>query len=358
MKLPGEWAGYAWALLAVAACTGAGLAMTPRFDVVNVGLVYALGVVLVALRHPRGPAIVASVAGVAAFDVLFIPPRGEFTVDDPQYLITFAVILVLALVTSSLVERVRRQARAQAGLALQAETEHVRSVLLASISHDLRTPLTVLTGASSSLATSGERMTSEERQALAKNVFDQSREISDRVAKILQMTRLETGAMTIQRDWASFSEIAGSVMSRLAERLSSHRLIVEIPGDLPLLRVDAALIEQALANLLENAATHTPAGTVVRLLAEKQGGEMLVTVQDYAGGAPPRDLERIFEKFHGGTAEGAGAGMGLGLAICRAIVRLHGGRAWARQIPAGGTAFHFTLPLDAEPVMPPEPAEA
>jgi two-component system sensor histidine kinase KdpD len=357
MKLP-ESAGYAWALLAMAACTAAGLAMTPRFDVVNVGLVYALGVVLVALRYPRGPAVFASIVGVSAFDFLFVPPQGTFTVDDAQSVLTFAMILAIALVISGLVERVRRQERERAALALQAETERIRSVLLASISHDLRTPLTVLTGASSSLAASGERMSAGERRALAKSVFEQSREISEHVAKILQMTRLETGAMTLDRDWTSLREIAASVLDRMAERMSAHRLLVEIPEELPLLRVDAALVEQALGNLLENAAKHTPPGTVVRLSAEKREAELLVTVQDYAAGSPPRDLERVFEKFHGSSTEGAGGGMGLGLAICRAIVRLHGGRAWAERIPAGGTAFHFSLPLEAAPSVPAEAAEA
>lgn len=358
MNVPREWLGYAWALGTVVASSAAGFAMTPRFDLVNVAMVYLLGVVVVSLRYPRGPAVFASVAAVAAFDVLFVPPQGTFTVDDAQYVLTFAIILAVALVVSGLVERARRQARREAALSIEAETERIRSVLLASISHDLRTPLAVLTGASSSLAESGERMSAQERQALARSVYEQSREISEHVAKVLQMTRLETGAIVLDRDWASFAEIAACVLDRLAERLSGHRLIFELPDDLPLVRVDAPLIEQALGNLLDNAAKHTPAGTVVRLDAAVRAGELVVTVQDYGGGLREADLERVFEKFHRGSSEGTGGGMGLGLAICRAIVRLHSGRAWAERVPAGGTAFHFTLPLEEAPILAAEAAPA
>ena len=328
--------------------------MRARFDVVNIAMVYLLAVVIVALRYPRGPAIAVSVLGVIAFDFLFVPPQGTLTVDDVQYVLTFAIMLAVALIISRLVESVRHQAAAQASLEVEAETERIRSALLASISHDLRTPLAVMAGASSSLAESGERMPAAERRALAQSVFDQAREMSEHVAKVLQMTRLETGAIKVDRDWAALTEIVGAVLARLAERLAGHRVIVELPDDLPLVRVDATLIEQALGNLLENCAKHTPAGTVVRVRAQRDANEVVVTVEDYSGGLAERDLERVFAKFHHGTVEGGGTDIGLGLAICRAIVRLHGGRAWAERVPAGGTAFRFTLPLEAAPALPQE----
>ena len=354
MRAISHWRGYAWAAAAVLVCTLAGLAMQPRFDVVNITMVYVLGVVVVALRFPRGPAIAASVLGVAAFDFLFVPPRGTFTVEDVQYLLTFAIMLAVALVISRLVENVRRRAAAQASLAVEAETERIRSTLLASISHDLRTPLAVMAGASSSLAEAGERLSATERRALAQSVFEQAREMSEHVAKVLQMTRLETGAIDVQRDWVALSEIVESVLARLAERMASHRVIVELPDDLPLVRVDATLIEQALGNLLENCARHTPPDTVVRVRATQRADDVVVAVEDYSGGLRDADFERLFAKFHHGAIEGGGTGVGLGLAICRAIVRLHGGNAWAERVPGGGTAFRFTLPLEAAPAVPAE----
>jgi len=130
--------------------------------------------------------------------------------------------------------------------------------------------------------------------------------------------------------------------------------MVDFPEDLPLVRVDATLIEQAIGNLLENAAQHTPPGTLVRLRAQQREGQMVVSVEDFGPGLPQSEVERVFAKFHHGAAESTAGGVGLGLAICRAIVRLHGGRAWAEQLPGGGSAFRFTLPLEAAPAVPQE----
>lgn len=354
-----RWTGYAWAAAATAACTVAGLAMSPRFDPVNIAMVYLLAVVVIALRFTRGAAITTSVLCIVAFNFFFIPPQGSFHVEDAQYLLTFAIMLAVALIISRLTRSVREQARAQAALEVEAETERVRSALLASISHDVRTPLAVISGASSSLAEKGNSLPEATRRELARSIFEQSRDMSELVAKVLQMTRLESGAIVLDRDWDSLAEIADSVLRRLAEHLANHRVMLEIPDDLPLLRVDATLIEQALGNLLENAARHTPPGTFVRLRAEPHsapgGREVVVSVEDFGQGIAAADVERVFAKFHQGKGESSG-GVGLGLAICRAIVRLHGGRAWAENIPGGGTAFRFTLAVEDMPHVPLEDA--
>ena len=340
--------GYAWAAGASVVATLVALGLDAYFHVVNVVLVYLLAVVLVALRWPRGPVIAVAVLNVVAFNFFFIPPRGTFHVDDPQYLLTFAMMLGVGLVVSGLTERVRARAKAQAALEVEAETERVRSALLASISHDLRTPLAVITGSASTLAERGERLPPEERTALAQSIFQQARDVSELVTKVLQMTRLEAGAIRLQRDWDSLGEIAGAVLRRLRERLATHLMMVDLPDDLPLIRVDAALIEQVLGNLLENAARHTPPRTLIRLRAQVSGGELVVSVEDFGPGLAEGDLERIFKKFHRGA--------GLGLAICRAIVELHKGRIWAERLPGVGTAFRFTLPLETPPSVPAEAA--
>ena len=345
--------GYAWAVAAVAACTLAASGIAPHFELVNVAMIYLLAVVGIALRFERGPVVATSLLSVGAFDFFFVPPRMTFTVHDPQYLLTFVMMLAVGLIVSGLTSSVRRQAQAQARLALEAETERIRNTLLASISHDLRTPLAVISGASSSLAERGEQVPAEERRALARSIYHQSREISELVAKVLEMTRLESGAIELRRDWGSLAEISGAVLRRLDERLSTHMLMVDLPSDLPLVRVDAALVEQVLANLLENAARHTPPRTLIRLRAERKGSELLVSVEDFGPGLADGEVERIFAKFQraAGTRHG---GVGLGLAICRAIVELHRGRIWAENVAGGGTAFRFTLPLERAPEVPAE----
>lgn len=355
MWFAGRLAGYAWAVAATALCTLVAWFMQARFGLVNIAMVYLVAVVVVALRFPRGAAITVSVLSVLAFDFVFVPPRGTLTIDDAQYLLTFGIMLAVALIISRLVAEVRRRAAEQASLAIEAETERIRSALLASISHDLRTPLAVMAGASSSLAEEGERLSGDQRTALAQSIFGEARRLSEHVTKILQMTRLEAGAMTLKRDWASVDEIVGSVLARLRPVLASHRVIVELPSDLPLIRVDATLIEQALGNLLENAVQHTPPETIVRVRAQGHAGEVVLTVEDYGGGLSEDELERVFARFHHGVPEASGTGVGLGLAICRAVVRLHGGRTWAERLPGGATAFRFSLPAEDAPPVPVEP---
>ena len=345
-----KWRGYAWAAGASIAATLVALGLDAWLHVVNVALIYLLGVVLVALRWPRGAVIAVALLNVAAFNYFFVPSRGTFHVDDPQYLLTFGMMLAVGLIISRLTGTVRARALAQADLAIQAETERIRSALLSSISHDLRTPLAVISGASSSLAEGGERLGAEERRALAQSIFENARDMSELVTKVLQMTRLESGALKPERDWCSIAEIAAAVLRRLKPRLAEHMVMLDVPGDLPLARVDASLIEQALGNLLENAARHTPPRTLIRLRAQAQASQLVVSVEDFGPGLPEGDLEQVFAKFHHGQR----GGVGLGLAICRAIVQLHGGRIWAERLPGVGTAFRFSLPLETAPEMPAE----
>jgi len=281
--------------------------------------------------------------------VLPANPRRVLLPEQFHLLETFAGQLALALERSQLAEQAQQAS-------IDAETEGLRNALLASISHDLRTPLAVIAGASSSLAEKGDQMSAEERHALAGSIYEQSREMGKLVTNVLEMTRLEADGIALDRDWHAMSEITGSVLHRLRERLASHTVRIELPSELPLVRVDATLVEQVLANLLENAAKYTPPGTAISLQAEQRSGELLVSVEDAGPGLPPGEPERLFAKFHCGNTEGAVGGAGLGLAICRAIVRLHGGRIWAERRPEGGAAFRFTLPVEQAPPVPPEPA--
>ena len=358
MEAPRALRGYGWALAAAALATLAGLAMRPRFDLVNIAMVYVLGVAFVALRQSRGPAIAAALFGIVAFDWAFVPPEGTFTVDDAQYLFTFGVMIAVALMISRLVEDVREQAREQARLAIAAESERIRGTLLASISHDLRTPLAVLTGASSSLAERGEAMAPQERAAIARDVYARAREMSEHVDKVLDMTRLDAGGMELRREWVAVPELLAALCQQWAPALAHHRVIVEVPGELPLVEADAALLAKALGNLLENVARHTPPETIVRLSAREAAGEVVIAVEDRASGVPDEALERIFAKFDHRAPEQAGGGLGLGLAICRAIVKLHGGRCWAERLDGGGTAFYVALPVPPAPPMPVEPEAA
>ena len=347
------WLGYLAAIGASLICTGLGLAMSPRFDIVNIAMIYLLAVVLIALTSPRGAAIFCSVLCVLFLDLVFVPPRGTLTVDDVQYLLTFAILVVVALIISKLNQNLRDEAAVSAQLAVDAETERLRNTLLASISHDLRTPLAVMMGASSTLATRDAQLSSNDRVQLAQSIVDQAQELTGRISKLLQMTRLEVGAIPLAKDWVAIDEILAGVLTKLSVPLEGYRVVIDLPSDLPLLHADASLLEQVLMNLLENATRHTALGTLISVVASSSADVVQMCVSDRGPGIANADLTRIFEKFHRNANTSGIAGVGLGLTICRAIIDLHGGRIWAQSSQQTGTEIHFTLPRpDQVPTHP------
>jgi two-component system sensor histidine kinase KdpD len=243
-------------------------------------------------------------------------------------------------------ERADFAAHAQAA-EVRAETEAIRNALLASISHDLRTPLATITGGAATLAGNLEVLSSADRQALAASVSEEAARMSERVTTLLDLVRLETGAIRPRLDEYALDELAGSVLHRLDARLRRHRVRTELPEDLPLLIVDGRLIEQVLENLLDNAIKYTPEGTEILISARAQARQMEISVEDDGPGLPATDPEILFEKFQRGAPEGSVGGIGLGLAICRTILGLHKGRIWAENRVPHGAAFRFTLPTEA-----------
>jgi two-component system sensor histidine kinase KdpD len=467
-------------------------------------MVYLLGVVVVATRFGRGPAIMASVLSVAAFDFFYVQPYLTFAVSDTQYLVTFAVMLLVALVISTLTVRLRQQAEAArqrerrtaslysisqelastravehmlraavrhihevfetqvvvllpnaggrlqpwgnitgwwgagmqermlfapntselgvaqwvydhsqiAGLGtdtlagsdglylplgasrgtvgvlgvrpaqprrflspdqlhlletfanqtavaieraqladeaqqaqVQIETERLRNSLLSSVSHDLRTPLAVITGSASSLLEGESAFDVSTRRELTQTIFDEGNRLNRLVSNLLDMTRLEAGTIQVQKEWQPLEEVVGAALTRLEPRLQGRPVSVSLPADLPLVPLDSVLIEQVLINLLENALKHTPSDSPIDIDAWSADGAVVVEVADHGPGLPPGDEQRVFEKFYHTQAPGRVTGVGLGLTICRGLVEAHGGRIWAENRPEGGARFRFTLPL-------------
>lgn len=486
------WLPYGGAVLLVAVATVVAWVMVPHVALPNLVLIYLVGVLVVATRFGRGPSLLASVLSVAAFDFFFVPPPFTFAVADTHYLITFAVMLAVALVISDLAARIRAQAEAarerergtaalyamsrdlgrarsvgdvlsastrhlaevftsdvafllpgvdgaptvqpgatfdpdpsdravarqaferrqpaglgstsaralylplvasrdilgvmgvrpadvhafdsvdqrerleafanQTALGLErarlaeeahaaevrVETERLRSSLLNSVSHDLRTPLATITGAASVLLGGDGRIDDTTKRELLESVRDEAERLNRLVGNLLEMTRLESGSLRLQRDWHPIEEIVGAALRRLGKRLADRRVDVRLAPDLPLVLMDDVLVEQVLINLLDNALKYTPAGTPIRITATASDDRITIEVADRGRGLACGEEERVFEKFYrGGGASQRGAG--LGLAISKGVVETHGGRVWAHTLPEGGAAFFFTLPVTDTP---------
>ena len=488
-----RWDRYGWAVATTVACTAISFAMYGHFELVNMAMVYLLGVVIAGLRFGRGPSVLTSVANVIVFDFCFVPPRFSLAVSDAQYLITFGVMLTVALVIANLMASVRQQTRVagarerrtallyamsrelaatrgissmaqvavrhvaevfqcravillpdasgklqrprdppleqsfrgadlavaqwvadhgqragmgsdtlpaapglylplgderralgvlgvlvsnprrvllpeqrhlletfagQTGLALErarlaegaeaarvaAEGESVRNTLLASISHDLRTPLAVIAGASSTLAERGGTLDEPTRARLARSIETKAREMSELVSNVLDLTRFEAGKIELRLDWQTLDDLIGAALETLGERLKEHPVDVVLNPDLPAVHVDATLVVQVFVNLLDNALKYTPAGTRIRISAVPDDDFVRISVEDEGPGLPQGNPARLFEKFQRGNDEGTVVGVGLGLAICRAVVRAHGGEIEAIARQGAGARFEFTLP--------------
>lgn len=495
------WQGYVWALVGlVMAALVAWAFQDIGLAEANKAIVFLLAVVLIAARFGLGPGVLATVLGVLAFDFFFVPPYLTFAVADAQYVITFAVLLVVALIISALAARLRRQVRTararerrlealyrlsrelsavagthqlastaqrevagmfgtevtiylpdeggrlepvvstardmavgsrelavatwtfehaqlagngtdtlpdapalhvpmitprgtagvlsvtppdgepllspenrqlletvatQIGTAverdeladetrralLQIEKERLRSSLLSSVSHDLRTPLAVIAGASSALLELGESADATRREELLKEVVEESNRLARLVDNLLSMTRLDAGAIKVEKQWYPLEDVVGSALGRLRKELTGRVVTKDLAPDLPLVPLDGVLIEQVLVNLLENAVRYSGAGSPLDISARVENEAVVVSVGDRGPGLAKGEEEQVFEKLFRGSASSVsdGRGAGLGLAIAEAIVSSHGGRIWAENRPCGGAYFRFLLPLGGSP---------
>lgn len=236
---------------------------------------------------------------------------------------------------------------------LHGETEQLRSALLASVSHDLRTPLTAMRGSIDSLLALGEAIPLEDRRELLEGTRDEAERLDRYIQNLLDMTRLGHGALKLARDWVSPADIVGSSLNRLRAVLAPLQVSTEVPAELPLLYVHAALIEQALVNVLENAARFSPSHGRLQLRAGANEQEIFFAVSDEGPGIPEEDRAKIFDMFYtAARGDRGGQGTGLGLAICQGMVGAHGGRiSVADGIDGRGTCITLHLPLQAQPGM-------
>ncbi|MDZ4781513.1 MAG: sensor histidine kinase KdpD [Planctomycetia bacterium] len=330
-------------------------AVTPRF-----------GAASEIARHPVNPLVAhwvanhAQVAGAGTDTLpngsaLFVPLEGSQRVigalgircddlivyHDPEQ---FRLLETCAGVIAQAIERDQIALEAHEAK-LQTEAERLRNSLLSAVSHDLRTPLAAIAGASSTLIAEHDTLAADTRRELAESIYAETDRLNRLVANLLDMTRLEGGAMTLNKEWQSLEEIIGVVLRRLSGRLANHPVTTRLPPDLPLVPCDDVLIQQVLMNLLENAVKYSPPGAAIDIAAQARAKDIVVEVADRGRGLAPGDEQRVFDKFYRASPGGLPGSVGLGLTICRGILDLHGGRIWAENRAGGGACFRFALPL-------------
>ncbi len=305
----------------------------------DVVMIYLAVSVFVAVRFGRGPSVLFSILSCASYNFFFVEPLYTFEMYNRSSWLTLLVMLITSMVISGQAINLRRQEQLTLESTGAAENERIKNLLLSSVSHDLRTPLASITGASSSLMQDG--MPEETVKELAKSIHQEAERLSRIVSNLLDITHIESGAITLNRQPYYIDELIGAALSRVPS--GRHRLEMHVEKGLPLAYVDGLLIEQVLVNLLENATKYAPQNSVIALGARRSGDEIIVSVEDGGPGIPPGDEKRIFEKFTRRANDKSGSG--LGLAICEGIIKAHQSHIWVENRAEGGARFSFTLPL-------------
>lgn len=310
------------------------------------GYIYLLAVIALSMRISRWPAVAAAVLSSVAWNFFFVPPRLSFSVlhfDESLLLTTYFVV---ALIGSQLTSLRSAADRAR----LLAESERMHQTLLDSVSHELKTPVAVFRSAVEQLGTSDP----VKRELLMGELRIAMQRLDNIVGNLLNQTRLESGVLRPKLDWCDGRDLVAAARRAVGSRLEDHPLAVDIPFDFPIFLADAALMEQAIANLLTNAAVHTPAGTKVRVSVGSSKGskQLFISVDDEGPGVSEQLRNKIFEKFSRGPGSRSG-GLGLGLSIVRGFMIAQGGDVSIDSAPGGGARFTLFLPYaNGENVLP------
>jgi two-component system sensor histidine kinase KdpD len=279
-------------------------------------------------------------------EILLWKASPAISLEEKRLLQTFASQGALAL------ERARL-AQAESRAKVLEESDHLKSILLSSVSHELRTPLSTIKAAASSLRGNDVNWDSPARVELIAAIDDEADHLNMLVGNLLDMSRIESGALKPKLEWNILPEIVGSVLVRMRHSTDEHKLEIDIPESLPFVPVDYVQMEQVFTNLVSNSLKYAPLNTVIRIRANIEGDTIHVQVSNQGPQVPTEHLERIFDKFYRITAADRVTGTGLGLSICKGIIEAHGGHIWAENV-SDGLAFNFTLPLTWDGAPPPQ----
>lgn len=310
-------------------------------------MIYLAVSVFVAIQFGRVPSIIFSILSCALYNFFFIEPLYTFEIYNSSSWLTLLVMLVTSMVISSQAINLRHHEDFAKKSRIDAENEKLRNLLLSSVSHDLRTPLASITGASSSIAQDADKMPRETVKDLALSINQEAKRLGHIVSNLLDITKIESGPILLNRQPYFIDELIGAALSHLQPFSIHHHFETKVDANLPLVNVDGVLIEQVLSNLLENAVKYTPDGSVITVRARLSDSYVEISVLDNGTGLPAGDEKKVFEKFYTGHRNKGGTG--LGLSICEGIIKAHDGKIWAENLAHGGAGFSFTLP-PASPV--------
>ena len=336
---------YAVAVAGVAALIVACWLLTPLIGYGPISLIFLLGVLLAGMVLNRGPVLLVAALSALSWNFLFIPPLFTLHIAKFEDALTFATYFIIALAVGSLTAQLKAREHLAAQVQLAQESERLRKTLLDCVSHELKTPLAAIGAASQELVRAAPNVQNAATlKQLAGEISDGSRRLHRVVNNLLDMNRLESGVVRPKQEWCDVSELLQSAVESERESLDERDVRLDVPDDIPLALMDHTLIEQAVAKLIANAASHTPSRSPIEIDAEYEADRLRICVSDRGPGLSEESAGRVFEKFYRGDGRKTG-GLGLGLSIARGFVEAHGGQLTAENRDGGGARFIISLPV-------------
>lgn len=329
---------YLLSILFVTIATFIGEAAKGILEPTNISMLYLLIVVLSAVLWGMPSAILTSVISVLCFDFFLIPPYMTFTVSHVQYVFTLIGFLIVGIVISVLTSKVR-------DAVLQRQTEKLQNAILNSITHDLKTPLSVITGSLSSLLEGNSKLREEEKTILVKDSLSEAEGLNEIVNDLLEMSRIDSGALKISKKPCDLRDVIDSSAEKMRRRIKNKRIVTEISEEIQEIPLDFAYMMKVFNYLFDNASKYADGGEI-KVKASVAGKNAVIEVSDSGSGVPERDLEKIFDKFYRSANEKRAKGTGLGLSICRGIIESHGGRIHAEMSGLGGLSVIISIPME------------
>lgn len=335
-------------LLMLLAATGVGF-LFRYFELseANIIMVYILAVLIIAMITTHQIySLVSSFISVIVFNFFFTEPRYTLTAYKKDYPITFIIMFIAAFLTGSLAVRLKNQAKKSEEAALLAQKEQLRANLLRSISHDLRTPLTAISGNASNLLSNGEKFDAETKHQLYLDIYENALWLINIVENLLAVTKIEKGKMTLKCSTELMEEIVSEALQHVDKDKAQHNITVQFEEEFILAKIDAGLIIQVIVNIVDNAIKYTQKDSHIKISVGKKENKVLVTISDDGPGIPDGEKEHIFDMFYTGrNVADSKRSLGLGLFLCKSIIEAHECEIRVENHIPHGTEFQFTLPI-------------
>lgn len=310
-----------------------------------IALLLLLGVSGIALFVDIRPVIVAALASALAWDFLFIPPRFTFTIGAPEDRILLATYFIVVVVHAVLTYRIREMQQVIRKKEQKANAVKFYNTLLNSLSHELRTPITTIIGATDNLQSNGNRISEDDKKELLLAISIAAERLNQQVENLLNMSRLESGVFEIRKDWVDIREVIYSILRKFEPGISKRQVNVFVQENIPLFKLDFGLIEQIIHNLVNNVIQHTPDGTEMTISADCRDEKLILSVSDAGQGFPQADIHKVFDKFYRVKGSKAG-GTGLGLSIVKGFVEAHNGTVQLKNLPLLGAELTVEIPTE------------